>query len=366
MRKTILTIILAISACLQAAAAVPVYVWQGMNANATEESLRAEMTQWKEHGVSGVCINTGFNVENARLAARVAHSLGLEFHAWAPCMLQGGMDDDCYTVNRLGQSAKDHPAYVPYYTCIDPRNPKVIAWLKERCRELASIPEVDYVQLDYIRYADVILAKGLWKKYGLVMNEEYPAADYCYCDRCVADFKKQYGIDINKVKDPSKCKEWAQFRCDAITSLVNQLAEVVHAKGKKLSADVFPGPYSHAVPMVRQEWNKWNVDMLFPMNYNDFYMQPATWLGEIVAEETKSVNGKRPVMSGLFICHDWKNKHLVVDPENSGLLPSEMREAVLGSLRSGAYGICLFTAGSMTENHWQALKSALEEWGAKK
>ena len=49
-----------------------------------------------------------------------------------------------------------------------------------------------------------------------------------------------------------------------------------HAKGKKISADVFPGPHSHAVWMVRQEWNKWNIDAFFPMNYNDFYLEKAS------------------------------------------------------------------------------------------
>ena len=88
------------------------------------------------------------------------------------------------------------------------------------------------------------------------MNEEYPTADYCYCDKCVADFKAATGIDIKSVEDPSKCKEWAQFRCDLITKLVDRIADTVHAKGKKVSAAVFPGPDSHAKWMVRQEWNK--------------------------------------------------------------------------------------------------------------
>ena len=42
------------------------------------------------------------------------------------------------------------------------------------------------------------------------MNEEYPTADYCYCDKCVADFKAATGIDIKAVEDPSKCEEWKQ------------------------------------------------------------------------------------------------------------------------------------------------------------
>ena len=43
-----------------------------------------------------------------------------------------------------------------------------------------------------------------------------------------------------------------------------------------------PGPDSHAKWMVRQEWNKWNIDAFFPMNYNDFYLEDASWLAPIV------------------------------------------------------------------------------------
>lgn len=336
-------------------AKIPVYVWQSWDKNTTAESLKNDFADWKKHGVAGVCFNTGFDMEKATIAAKVAKSLDLEYHAWMPCMLQSGLDSTWYAVNRLGQSACSVQAYVPYYKCLDPRNEQVQEWLIEKYGRMAAIPEVDYVQLDYIRYPDVILARGLWDKYGLVMDEEYPTADYCYCDDCVAAFKDQTGIDIRSFEDPSKCKEWAQFRCDAITGFVNKLTGVIHAQGKKVSADVFPGPYSHAVPMVRQEWNKWNVDAFFPMNYNDFYMEGPAWVGKMVREEVASVQGKVPVYSGLFICHDWKNKDKVVDPENSGLLPSELNEAVVGSMESGAAGICLFTPNDMTDEHWKAL-----------
>ena len=193
------------------------------------------------------------------------------------------------------------------------------------------------------------------------MNGEYPNADYCYCDDCVKAFKEKTGIDIRKVTDPSKIKEWAQFRCDAVTDLVNAIAEAVHKEGKKISADVFPGPYSHAVWMVRQEWNKWNLDAVFPMNYNDFYLEPASWVGKVTEEEVKAVaDRKTPIYSGLFICRDWQNKANVIDPENSGLLPSEIGEAVNGAMKAGAKGVCLFTPFSMTEEHWKALDEAVK------
>lgn len=337
------------------AAVLPVYVWQGWDKNTTEETLKSDFSNWKKHGVVGVCFNAGFDVEKVTIAAKVAKSLNLEYHAWIPCMLQANLDSTWYAVNRLGQSAYSVQPYVPYYKCLDPRNEQVQAYLISKYSKIAAIPEVDYVQLDYIRYADVILARGLWDKYGLVMNEEYPTADYCYCDDCVAKFKTQTGINIRLVKDPSKCKEWAQFRCDAITEFVNKLAVTIHAQGKKVSADVFPGPKSYAVKMVRQEWNKWKIDAFFPMNYNDFYMEKASWVGKVVREEVKSVHKKIPVYSGLFICHDWKDKDKVVDPEHSGLLPSEIEKAVTGSMKAGAAGICLFTPNSMTDEHWEAL-----------
>lgn len=104
------------------------------------------------------------------------------------------------------------------------------------------------------------------------------------------------------------CDQWKRFRYDVVTRLVNKIADAVHAKGKKVSAAVFPGPESYAKKLVRQEWNKWNIDAFFPMNYNDFYLEPASWVGEITREEVASVNGRKPVYSGLFICRDWKTR----------------------------------------------------------
>ena len=110
--------------------------------------------------------------------------------------------------------------------------------------------------------------------------------------------------------------------------------------------------------MVRQQWNKWEVDVFFPMNYNDFYLKPASWVGEVTKEEVEST--KADVYSGLFICHDWKNKASIIDPEGSGLLPSEIGEAVKGAVEAGAAGVCLFTPDAMTEEHWKELDKAIK------
>lgn len=340
---------------------IPVYGWQGEGEEATEASIQSDFKKWKDHGLVGMCYNAGgFNVEKHTRAAKIAHATGLEYHAWIPAMLKGDADSTWYAVNRKVESAYTVQAYVPYYKCMCPNNPDVINYLVTEYSKIAEIPEVDFIHLDYIRYVDVILARGLWDKYGLVMNEEYPTADYCYCDKCVADFKAESGIDIKSVEDPSTCEEWKQFRYNRITSLVNKIAAAVHAKGKKVSAAVFPGPDSYAKKLVRQEWNKWDIDAFFPMNYNDFYLEPASWVGEITKEEVASVNGKKPVYSGLFICRDWQNKANIKDPEGHGLIPSEIGEAVRGSIEAGAAGVALFIPANMTDEHWAEFDKAIQ------
>lgn len=355
-------------------APVPIYVWCGWDQErVSEDSLRTTFELWKSHGVVGICANCGFDTQKTAHCAAIAHQVGLEYHAWAPTMLQGGLDSTWYTVNRWGQSAyiQQHRAYVDYYQTLDPHNPEVVQWLLEKYIELANVPNVDYVQFDYIRYADVILAKGLWDKYQYRIHHvwqdeqghvcEYPGADYCYCDQCCADFKARTGIDIKAQLaagiDPATIPEWAQFRCDNITKLVDTLCHVLHASGHKVSADVFPGPHSYAEPMVRQQWNRWSCDMFFPMNYNDFYVEDAKWVGKVTKEEVGSTN--QPVISGLFICRDWQNRANIQDPEGLGLSPKELKIAAKKSLKAGAAGICLFTPDRMTEAHWKALEEVI-------
>ena len=95
------------------------------------------------------------------------------------------------------------------------------------------------------------------------------------------------------------------------------------------------------------------------MNYNDFYLEGTEWIGEITKEEVNSINGTKPVYSGLFICPNPESKTEEADPENHGLLPEEMEAAIAESMNNGATGICLFTPGRMTDAHWVAFEKAI-------
>jgi hypothetical protein len=343
---------------------VPVYAWMGGPGNATDDEIKADFTDLKSKGIVGLMYNGGHDPETYRRVGSIAKAVGLEFHTWIPAMIQSRnpkLDPELYAWNGLGESAFTKPAYADYYKFLCPSRTEVYEFLADLYGKVADLPVVDGIHLDYIRFPDVILAEGLWAKYNLVMDREYPQFDYCYCDHCVNGFREKTGIDIRSVEDPSRVEEWKQYRYDLITGIVNRLADMVHAKGKKITAAVFPGPNSIARKIVRQEWDKWNLDAFFPMNYNDFYLKGTDWIGEVSREGVTALDNRKPLYSGLFICPDPEAKADEPDPEGHGLIPEELEDAIRESVENGAAGICLFTPGRMTEAHWKVLENAIRK-----
>jgi hypothetical protein len=340
----------------------PVYAWLSGPGETSDEEISIQFNDLKTKGIDGLMYNGGHDPETYRRIGKIAREAGLEFHTWIPTMVQREhpkIDTLWYAVNGLGESAFDKPAYVDYYKFLWPNREEVYQFLSELYTSVAAVEEVDGIHLDYIRFPDVILARGLWDKYGLVMDREYPQYDYCYCNICVNDFEDKTGIDIKSVEDPSQIQEWKQYRYDLITSIVNRLANDIHEMGKEINAAVFPGPNSVAKRIVRQEWDEWNLDAFYPMNYNDFYLEGPEWVGQVTREGVEALNGKAPLYSGLFICPNPENKSEENDPENHGLVPEELGIAICASMENGAAGICLFTPKRMTDAHWKELEKAI-------
>jgi hypothetical protein len=341
---------------------IPCYAWVGSDKDATDQELKTQFQDLKDKGIDGLMYSGGQDPETYKRIGKIVKEVGLEFHAWIPTLIQHNnpkLKPEWYALNGLGESAYDKPAYVPHYQFACPNKEGVNNFLEELYGSVADIEEVDGIHLDFIRFPDVILARGLWEKYGLVMDREYPQFDYCYCDDCVADFEAASGINIKEVEDPSQVEAWKQFRYDLITNLVNRLTAIVHAKNKQMNAAVFPGPNSIAKKIVRQEWDQWNLDAFYPMNYNDFYLEGPKWIGEVTKEGVTTINNSKPIYSGLFICPNPENKDNEADPENHGLLPEELEEAIRESMVNGAAGICLFTPNRMTEAHWEVFQKAI-------
>lgn len=274
-------------------------------------------------------------------AIPLATSAGLEVHAWMwcmPCLLDDVIKQhpDWYNVNAKGESAVDKPAYVDYYKFLDPARTEVREFVRDTVRELAAIPGLTGIHLDYIRHPDAILPKDLWAKYGIVQDRVYPAYDYGYTQFSRKIFKAKYGVDPIELKDPESNREWLQYRLDSVVDLVNDyLVPAAKSGGKQISAAVFPGP-SLARTMVRQDWGRFQLDAYFPMLYHSFYQEGPEWVGKYTAEAARAV--KSPVHSGMFV---------------SPMTDDELARTIEQAMSNGAAGVSIFDFGAMTPARWQ-------------
>jgi len=248
---------------------------------------------------------------NTDVHSHAAHEAGMEFHRWIWTLNRNGdawvkeNHPEWFTVSRNGLPSLDHPPYVGYYKWLCPTRSAVREYLRDSILEVARDPAVDGVHLDYIRHCDVILPSGLWSRYNLIQDREYPEFDFCYCDACREAFAATHHRDPLEVPDPPSDEAWRRFRWDSVTGLVRELAEAVHGSGgpsehlasdptaqsprstlrptgpgKPISAAVFPSP-TIARRLVRQAWDEWPLDAVFPMLYHSFY--EASWSGSVVA-----------------------------------------------------------------------------------
>ncbi|MCG8473991.1 MAG: Tat pathway signal protein [Cytophagales bacterium] len=315
----------------------------------TNEEWRSRLSRLKEIGIGGILLG-----ENHRLFERlfpIVDDLEMELHAWMWTMNRPNdpvalKHPDWYAVNRNGLSTykKENRPYVDYYQWLCPSNEEVISYLEERVEKLCQMEKLQGVHLDYVRYPDVILPKALQSNYGLVQDKEFPEFDYCYCPTCQAKFKKEYGEDLSKMKDPSVSKEWKQFRYDRITKAVNRLASITNKHSKMLTAAVFPHP-DKAREIVRQSWDDWNLDAVFPMIYYNFYGQGVPWVGSSTKKGVRALKNhstNRALYSGLYL------------PELK--TESDFLQAVKISLKNGAKGVAVFDYNSLKPHHRKVFK----------
>ena len=143
---------------------IPVHAWMGYDEKTTDQELIGQFKDLKSKGVDGIMYNAGHDPETYRKVGKIVKSLGLEFHTWIPTMVQNNnpkLKPEWYAINGLGESAKDKPAYVDHYQFACPNKEEVYDFLAELYGSVAEVEEVDGIHLDFIRFPDVILARGL-------------------------------------------------------------------------------------------------------------------------------------------------------------------------------------------------------------
>jgi uncharacterized lipoprotein YddW (UPF0748 family) len=321
-----------------------VWAWVHGNRERKPEEWLEHFSRLGDAGISGVLVSG-----NGEEPIEAAGTAGLAFHRWIWTLNRNGdawvkeNHPEWFTVSREGKSSLEHPPYVGYYKWVCPTRPPVREYLKNVVDRVATTPGVDGVHLDYIRQSDVILPVGLWSRYDLVQDQEYAEFDFCYCDVCRETFSGQTGKDPLDLPDTTQDVEWREFRWNSLTELVTVLADTVRARGKSVSAAVFPTP-TLARRLVRQAWEQWPLDAVFPMIYHEFYNEPVSWIAAATAEGVGAVDDNTPLYSGLYL------------PQ---LSPEQLREAVVSARQAGAAGVSFFESGRLSDEHVLLLKEAL-------
>lgn len=289
----------------------------------------------KETGLDGVILNAP-TPDDYRNAIPVARKHGLEVYAWLWTMnLEHDREKivkehpDWLSVNRKGESLVDTKAYVDYYKFLCPALPEVREYIKNKVKAYCEVEGLNGIAIDYHRFVDVILPTTLWPRYGIVQDKEYPEWDYGYHPAMIKLFQDKYGYDPREQEDPSADEQWLQFRCDQITEVANEIAEVVHSYGKVMAASPFPTP-AMSRKMVRQDWGKWNLDIVFPMVYYNFYTGEVSFIADCTKENVRDKNPKTTLYCGMMAVNG-----------------PAMFESMDAAFDNGAEGIAIFTINTL-------------------
>ena len=332
---------------IHASPRAPFRAWTWVHGNNVdvEPVWRAKFARLRAAGITGVLVGGG----NTAMIAAAAHAEDLTFHAWTWVMNRSGdawvkaNHPDWFNVSRNGDSSLVKPPYVGYYQWLCPSRPEVREYLRGVVKEIAETPNVDAVHLDYIRHPDVILPIGLWAQYHLVQDHEMPEYDFCYCAVCREKFKGQSGYDPLSLPDPSADVPWREFRWNSIVEMVTALSQAVRAHNCQISAAVFPTP-TLARMQVRQAWEKWPLDAVFPMTYHKFHNQDIPWIGAAAREGLALIPKSEPLYAGLYL------------PD---LPPDALVQAINVVRDSGAAGFSMFDAGQLNDERLAAVQGAM-------
>lgn len=324
------------------------WTWITADPKRDDASYIREFKKYKSFGLDAVLINTNADPVLLDRLAPLAKAEGLEVHAWIMAMNRPGdsivrQHPEWYVVSRDGNSAYDHRPYVDYYEFLCPTREDSRNHVLGLVESLSKVEDVASVHLDYIRFPDVFLPIGLLPKYDLVQDEELPEFDFCYCDVCVEEFEKMHHKNPRNMENPAIDMEWKQFRLNKIRDVVNEAYDIVHKNDKILTAAVFPYP-EMADHMVRQRWDKWDVDVVLPMIYNHFYNEDTDWVGFATKQGVEDLEAtKTELHTGLYV------------PEMSA---EELTEAIVQARKNGAKGVSFFDGPALTDEQLQAIKAS--------
>ena len=322
-------------------------VWITANKDKTEDAYGAEFKKYSDAGIDEILVNTITDPAELKRLVPIAKKHGLRVHAWIMAMNRPGdsvalQHPEWYAVSKEGKSCYDTRPYVDYYQWLCPTRKESREHVLGLVEELAKVDGIESVHLDYIRFCDIFLPIALLPKYDLVQDVELPQFDYCYCDVCISEFEKIHHKNPRDSKNTSIDMEWKQFRLNRIKDVVNDAYKIVHKYGKQLTAAVFPYP-EMADHMVRQRWDKWDIDEVYPMIYHDFYSEEVDWIGFATKQGVSDLKDKNTKLNTGMYMPAFKSA-------------DELKTAILLAKNNGAKGVSFFDGPALTKDYLEVIK----------
>ena len=283
-------------------------------------------------GLDGIMLNAP-TPDHYRRLIPIAQRHGITVYAWLWTLnLEHDRKQvmaehpDWLDVNREGYSLADSMAYVPHYTFLSPAVPEVREYLKNRVRSFAEVEGLEGIAIDFHRLVDVVLPTTIWPRYGIEQDREYARWDYGYHPAMIEKFRAAHGYDPREQADPSQDTLWRRFRCDQVSELANELAAVVHGCGKVMAASPFPTS-KVGERMVRQHWMDWDLDIVFPMVYHNFYTNAPSFIADCTLENERDLQGRSTTLYCGMMAGD----------------STVLFECMDSAFANGARGVALFT-----------------------
>lgn len=326
-------------------------VWITAQKGKTDKDYIAEFKKYKAGGIDEILINTLTDAKELQRLVPLAKKEGLKVHAWIMAMNRPGdtvalKNPEWYAVSRDGKSCFDTRPYVNYYQWLCPTRKASRNHVLNLVEGLAKVKGIESVHLDYIRFPDIFLPIGLLPKYNLKQETEMAEFDFCYCDECVKAFEKVHHKNPRKIKNTAIDMEWKNFRLNAIKAVVDDAYKIVKKHDKKLTAAVFPYP-EMADHMVRQRWDKWQIDEVYPMIYHGFYNEEVDWVAYATKQGVIDLKGKNVgVNTGLYL------------PAFKSV--KELEQAIMYAKQNGAKGVTFFDGPQLSEAYLKAIKKMKE------
>ena len=324
------------------------WTWVTAEKTRTDESFDEEFKNYGDNGLDAILINTYGDPELLARLVPIAKKHNLEVHAWMFTMNRPGdkiaeQHPEWYAVSRDGKSCFDEPPYVGYYKWLCPTRKESREHVLSLIEGLAKVEGVASFHLDYIRYSDIFLPIGLLPKYDLKQETELARYDFCYCDVCTSEFEKEHHKNPKDFSNPAIDMEWKNFRLNKVKAIVDEAYKITHENGKQLTAAVFPYP-EMADHMVRQRWDKWQVDAVLPMIYNVFYNEEIDWIGYATKQGVEDLKGKDTELhTGIYV------------PK---MTPEQLKEAIYQAKSNGAKGVSFFDGPAITDDQWRVISAS--------